>query len=60
MTSVPGETWSVFSARVVRSRPWSRLVRRGLVQFLGLTGHHDPAILQEAMRRFPLTLHSWR
>ena len=25
----------------------------GLVRFLGLTGHHDPAILQEAMRRFP-------
>jgi predicted aldo/keto reductase-like oxidoreductase len=25
----------------------------GLVRFLGVTGHHDPAILQEAMRRFP-------
>jgi predicted aldo/keto reductase-like oxidoreductase len=25
----------------------------GLVRFLGLTGHHDPAMLQEAMRRFP-------
>jgi len=25
----------------------------GLVRFLGLTGHHDPAILLEAMRRFP-------
>jgi predicted aldo/keto reductase-like oxidoreductase len=25
----------------------------GLVRFLGLTGHHDPTILQEAMRRFP-------
>jgi predicted aldo/keto reductase-like oxidoreductase len=25
----------------------------GLVRFLGLTGHHDPAILQEAMRHFP-------
>jgi predicted aldo/keto reductase-like oxidoreductase len=24
----------------------------GLVRFLGLTGHHDPAILLEAMRRF--------
>ena len=23
------------------------------MRFLGLTGHHDPAILQEAMRRFP-------
>jgi aryl-alcohol dehydrogenase-like predicted oxidoreductase len=25
---------------------------QGLVRFLGLTGHHDPAILLEAMRRF--------
>src|SRR5919197_605750 len=25
----------------------------GLVRFLGLTGYHDPTILQEAMRRFP-------
>jgi aryl-alcohol dehydrogenase-like predicted oxidoreductase len=25
----------------------------GRVRFLGLTGHHDPAILLEAMRRFP-------
>jgi predicted aldo/keto reductase-like oxidoreductase len=25
----------------------------GLVRFLGLTGHYDPGILQEAMRRFP-------
>ena len=25
----------------------------GLVRFLGVTGHHDPAMLQEAMRRFP-------
>jgi aryl-alcohol dehydrogenase-like predicted oxidoreductase len=25
---------------------------QGLVRFLGLTGHHDPAILIEAMRRF--------
>ena len=32
----------------------------GLVRFLGLTGHHDPAILQEAMRRFPLTPRCWR
>ena len=24
----------------------------GRVRFLGLTGHHDPAILLEAMRRF--------
>lgn len=24
----------------------------GRIRFLGLTGHHDPAILQEAMRRF--------
>ena len=35
MTSVPGETWSVFSARVVRSRPWSRLVRRAWCSFAG-------------------------
>ncbi len=26
---------------------------QGRVRFLGLTGHHDPAILLEAMRRFP-------
>jgi len=25
---------------------------KGLVRFLGITGHHDPAILLEAMRRF--------
>jgi predicted aldo/keto reductase-like oxidoreductase len=25
----------------------------GRVRFLGLTGHHDPAVLLEAMRRFP-------
>ena len=25
----------------------------GRVRFIGLTGHHDPAILLEAMRRFP-------
>jgi predicted aldo/keto reductase-like oxidoreductase len=25
----------------------------GRVRFLGLTGHHDPAILSEALRRFP-------
>jgi predicted aldo/keto reductase-like oxidoreductase len=25
----------------------------GRVRFLGITGHHDPAILLEAMRRFP-------
>jgi len=25
---------------------------RGLVRFLGVTGHHDPAILLEALRRF--------
>ena len=25
----------------------------GRVRWLGVTGHHDPAILQEAMRRFP-------
>jgi aryl-alcohol dehydrogenase-like predicted oxidoreductase len=25
----------------------------GRVRFIGLTGHHDPAILVEAMRRFP-------
>ncbi len=27
--------------------------RRGLVRFLGITGHHDPAILAEAIRRYP-------
>jgi aryl-alcohol dehydrogenase-like predicted oxidoreductase len=27
--------------------------KEGRVRFLGLTGHHDPAILLEAMRRFP-------
>lgn len=27
--------------------------RQGRVRHLGLTGHHDPAILLEAMRRFP-------
>lgn len=26
---------------------------RGLVRFVGLTGHHDPAILLTAMRRYP-------
>ena len=26
--------------------------RDGRVRFVGLTGHHDPAILLEAMRRF--------
>jgi aryl-alcohol dehydrogenase-like predicted oxidoreductase len=26
---------------------------QGLVRFIGLTGHHDPAILLEAMRRHP-------
>jgi aryl-alcohol dehydrogenase-like predicted oxidoreductase len=26
---------------------------QGRVRFIGLTGHHDPAILLEAMRRFP-------
>ncbi len=26
---------------------------QGRVRFIGLTGHHDPAILVEAMRRFP-------
>ncbi|MBC8131556.1 MAG: aldo/keto reductase [Deltaproteobacteria bacterium] len=25
----------------------------GRVRFIGLTGHHDPAVLMEAMRRFP-------
>ena len=25
----------------------------GRVRFIGLTGHHDPAVLVEAMRRFP-------
>ena len=29
-----------------------RAREQGLVRFLGLTGHHDPAILMEAMRRF--------
>jgi aryl-alcohol dehydrogenase-like predicted oxidoreductase len=27
--------------------------RDGRVRFIGLTGHHDPAVLLEAMRRFP-------
>jgi aryl-alcohol dehydrogenase-like predicted oxidoreductase len=27
--------------------------RDGRVRFIGLTGHHDPAVLVEAMRRFP-------
>ena len=27
--------------------------RDGRVRFVGLTGHHDPAVLVEAMRRFP-------
>ncbi len=27
--------------------------RDGLVRFVGLTGHHDPAILLEAMERYP-------
>ena len=26
---------------------------QGRIRFIGLTGHHDPAILLEAMRRFP-------
>ena len=26
---------------------------RGRIRFIGLTGHHDPAILIEAMRRYP-------
>ena len=25
----------------------------GRVRFVGLTGHHDPAVLLEAMRRYP-------
>lgn len=29
-----------------------RAREQGLVRFLGLTGHHDPAVLLEAMRRF--------
>ena len=40
------------SAAVGPSRPWSRRREEGRVQFLGLTGHHDPAILLEAMSRF--------
>lgn len=30
----------------------TRAREEGLVQFLGLTGHHDPALLLEAIRRF--------
>lgn len=26
---------------------------KGLIKFIGITGHHDPQILLEAMRRFP-------
>ena len=26
---------------------------QGLIKFIGITGHHDPGILLEAMRRFP-------
>ena len=26
----------------------------GRVRFIGITGHHDPAILVEAMRRYPV------
>ncbi len=28
--------------------------REGRVRFVGITGHHDPAILLEAMRRYPV------
>ena len=27
--------------------------RDGRIRFVGLTGHHDPEVLREAMRRFP-------
>ncbi len=39
------------SAAAGPSRRWSRR-EEGRVRFLGLTGHHDPAILLEAMSRF--------
>ena len=36
-----------------RARGGGRAQADGRVRFIGLTGHHDPAILLEAMRRFP-------
>ena len=41
------------SARAARSRRRCAARADGRVRFIGLTGHHDPAILLEAMRRFP-------
>jgi aryl-alcohol dehydrogenase-like predicted oxidoreductase len=46
-----GEIEAVFSARgAIHALTEAR--EQGRVRFLGITGHHDPAVLLEAMRRF--------
>jgi aryl-alcohol dehydrogenase-like predicted oxidoreductase len=32
---------------------FTRAREQGMVRFLGVTGHHDPEVLMEALRRFP-------
>ena len=48
-------TWPSSTSCAARAARWKRPRRRerdGRVRFIGLTGHHDPDVLLEAMRRF--------